>query len=95
LESTVYTMVNGYPAVLSAAGVPKAATPFGIIAMADLSGYTINATVAAGTAGGSVIISTSGVDGDNCFIYTGGTTAPTAASVGSIGTLGGTGSTCT
>jgi MSHA pilin protein MshA len=87
LEGTAYIMVNGYPVVNSAAT--------GIVAMADLSGYTITATNLTGTNGGSVIISNGTATTDRCFTYTGGnTTGPLAATVSALGTMATT-TTCT
>jgi hypothetical protein len=76
LEGTAYTMVNGYPVATV------------IAAMADLSGYvTAAGTATTLTVGGSLIIATGAVVGDECFTYTGGTTVPAAATVSILGAM--------
>jgi MSHA pilin protein MshA len=77
LEGTDYTMVNGYPEAEE------------IVALADLSGYSTLVTTASSTTdGGEMWIAIGTTAGDECFIYTGGTTTgPTSASVGAMSTM--------
>jgi MSHA pilin protein MshA len=76
LEGTDYDMLNGYPDAEE------------IVALADLSGYSTSVTTASSaTTGGAIWIATGIIAGDECFIYTGGTTVPAAASVGAMSTM--------